>query len=103
MNLPDRRKWVREFGINEPVEIRTTRQATILDESPAGLGLLLSNATDLQIGELIEILDRDGVAVTGRIANVQQTPSGEWRVGVQLESYHLPGVYESKTPPGRRR
>jgi hypothetical protein len=69
LNLPERRNWSREF---------------------------LSDAFHLKINDAIEILDQDNVApVNGRVANIQQTPTGEWRVGVQIESYHLPGVYEN--------
>lgn len=93
----DRRQWAREFADHEMVTICISRAAKVLDESPAGLGLLLSDAGDLRVNEPIEIQDRDGVSrLAGRIANLQRAESGEWRVGVELHSYHLPGVYDKR-------
>ncbi len=92
----DRRKWNREFTNDEVVTISISRSARVLDESAAGLGLLVADAGNLQINESVEILDQDGVSrLTGRIANLHRMESGQWRLGIELKSYHLPGVYDT--------
>ena len=95
--LEDRRQWPRQLDVNRAVELQITRAATIVDESPAGLGLLLPEMGDLKIDEQVEINEVDGIVrLTGRVANIQQMSSGQWRIGVELASYHLPSVYEEK-------
>ena len=90
----ERREWAREFANDEEITISFSRSAKVLDESPAGLGLLMADVGDLRINEPVEIYDQDGVSrLSGRIANLHRTESGQWRVGIELKSYHLPGVY----------
>ena len=79
--IKDRRNWER-FKVNDSVKIHLVREGMVLDESPAGLGLSLSEAYDLKIGDQVLIQDTDDlIPVTARVVNIQQSADGAWRPG----------------------
>ena len=91
----DRRNWERQQFPEVDAEIAITMPAKILDESPAGIGLLLARAGDLKINQQIEIrAPKNMPPVVGRVANLQLTESGFWRLGIELDESCLPGKYD---------
>jgi hypothetical protein len=80
--------------VNDNVEVRFTRPAKVLDESPLGFGLLSFDASDLQIDEQVEIVIPDGIVpLCGRVKDYHTLSPGQRRVGVELDACHLPGIY----------
>jgi hypothetical protein len=84
------------LSIGETVQIQIIRSATICGESPLDLDLLVRSAADLRIDDRLKIqFSGEYTPICGRIAQIRRVSGHEWRLGVDLEPFHLPGIYEN--------
>jgi hypothetical protein len=73
------------------VSLRTTRPATLADESYVGIGIILDDVTGLSVGQSIELEDAEHPRpLEGVIRHLTPTHDGRWKVGIQLDESHLP-------------
>ncbi len=87
----DERRAAKRFPTpHKELRLRTTRKATVTDESFTGYGLLVDDARDLAMGQPVELEDGDGPPIVGIIVHLTATENGHWMIGVQIDESHLP-------------
>ncbi|MEX2561475.1 MAG: hypothetical protein WD403_16240 [Pirellulales bacterium] len=78
----ERRSTPRGAPKVKTLEFRMARSGQVVDESPAGLALLIESAFDLRIGQQIEI-NYVGFPLRAEIRNLELTDEGKYRLGVR--------------------